>query len=628
MPIISVNNIDKIFGDRIVLSDVGFDLEKGDRVGLIGRNGSGKTTLLRILTGAEYADRGNIHIDSAARVEVLEQIPRANDGDTVEAVVRTAFIHLREMEDGLQSLEAQMTLPHDAAVLQAYDKLRVKYDTAGGYEQDVAFARTVAGLGFTAEFLAREFNGLSGGEKTKVNLARIILSSPEVLLLDEPTNHLDMRSIEWIEDFLSSYKGTVILISHDRYFLDSVATRIIELGGGKTTIYFGNYSEYMEWKEAKARQLERVYEQEQAEITRLETISEKLLGWGIQTERLTRAALSMRKRIGKLRANRTATFVRDNRRIRGGLTGGGRTGFDVLSVLDVAAGYNGTHVFESVNLEMKQGEKIALLGDNGAGKTTFFKLLTGEKRPDVGRLKFGSNVKVGLMPQTVTFDNPMRSLVDTVLYAHPVTAQMARDRLAAYDFVGEEVFKQVKDLSGGELSRLKLCLLSFEPVNLFLLDEPTNHLDIASREWIEATLEEYEGAMIFISHDRYFISRFADRIWTVGSGRIEEFGGDFEAYRQWQAEVRNAPVKAYDKSPKEKGISPAKAERIRERAITACERDILANEKELAQIMGEMEVAATDYEALEALTAREVSLRDEIDRLYATLDRLYGEMQN
>jgi len=624
MPIISVNNLNKSFGDRVILDGVSFDVERGERVGLIGRNGSGKTTLLRILTGDSYADKGDVHIDCAARVEVLEQIPRAGAGDTVETVIRTAFDHLREMEKRIAAMEAEMTTDHSAPLLKAYDRLRVEYDTAGGYLQDLNFAKTVAGLSFDAQFLSREFNGLSGGEKTKVNLARIILSSPEVLLLDEPTNHLDMRSIEWIEEFLANYKGTVILISHDRYFLDRVATRIIELAGGKITAFSGNYSEYMEWKEARSEQLERIYEREQAEIDRLETVSEKLLGWGIQTERLSRAALSMRKRIERLRASQTTRIAKDNRRIHAVINDGGRTGFDVLSAVDVAAGYDGEPVFENVNLDIKQGERIALLGDNGAGKTTFFKLLTGEKKPSAGRIKFGANVKVGLMPQTVTYEHPERNLVDTLLYEKPVTAQIARDRLAAYDFVGEEVFKFVGDLSGGELSRLKLCLLSFEPINLFLLDEPTNHLDIAAREWIESTLEEYDGTMIFISHDRYFISRFADRILTVAKGKIETFSGDFEAYRQWCAQTA-APVKIYDKKQKAKEVSPAKAERMRERAISACERDIAALERDLAGLRGEMETSSTDYEALEALTAREVALRDEIDRLYSKLDELYEE---
>ncbi len=625
MPIISVNHLCKSFGDRVILDGVSFDVGGGDRVGLIGRNGSGKTTLLRILTGDEYADAGDVHIDSAARVEVLEQIPRAGTEDTVETVIRTAFDHLREMEQRLAAMEAEMATDHSAPLLKGYDRLRVEYDTAGGYEQDLNFARTVAGLSFDVEFLSRLFNDLSGGEKTKVNLARIILSSPEVLLLDEPTNHLDMRSIEWIEEFLSAYKGTVILISHDRYFLDRVSTRILELVGGSVTSFAGNYSEYMAWKEARSEQLERLYEREQAEIDRLETVSEKLLGWGIQTERLSRAALSMRKRIARLRASQTTRIAKDNRHINAALNDGGRTGFDVLSVIDVAAGYGGEPIFEGVTLDIKQGQRVALLGDNGAGKTTFFMLLTGEKKPDAGRIKFGANVKVGLMPQTVTFEHPERNLVDTLLYAHQVTAQIARDRLAAYDFVGEEVFKQVADLSGGELSRLKLCILSFDPINLFLLDEPTNHLDIAAREWIENTLEEYVGTMIFISHDRYFISRFADRILTVADGRIETFSGDFEAYRQWRAQPA-APVKIYDKKQKVRTVSPAKAERVRERAVSACERDITNFERDLAGVRGEMDAASTDYEALEALTAREVSLRDEIDRLYSKLDELYEEV--
>ncbi len=623
MPILTAVNIKKSFADRIILDGVSFDIERGERVGLIGKNGSGKTTLLKIITGDMDYDSGNVSVEGGARVEVLAQIPKAGVGESVASVIRSAFNHLKEIETKLAELERDMATDSSRDIMERYDKLRTLYETIGGYEQDVSYNRTVSGLAFTEEFLSREFNGLSGGEKTKVNLARIILSSPDLLLLDEPTNHLDMRSIEWIEEFLANYKGTVLLISHDRYFLDRVATRIIELAVGGITSLNGNYSEYMEWKEAREEQLQKAFDKEQTEINRLARVSERLLGWGIQTERLSRAALSMRKRLDKLRENRTERMVRDKRMIHGVINDGGRTGFDVLSVIEIAAGYD-SPIIENVNLELKAGERVALLGDNGAGKTTFFKLLTGEKKQDSGRLKWGANVKVGHLPQTVEFKHTERNLVDTVLYAHPVTAQIARDRLAAYDFRGEDVFKLVKSLSGGELSRLKLCLLSFEPINLFLLDEPTNHLDIDSREWIENTLEEYDGAMIFVSHDRYFISRFAGRIWAVGGGTIKEHVGDFESYRQKQAET--PPPKPPKQEEKKAGqpLSP-KAIRNKERKIASLEKEIEAKEKEIAGISKEMENSSTDYEALEKLTQMELELRDKVEEIYAELEVLLYE---
>ena len=631
---ITATELQKSFGENTVLSQIGFELREGERVGLIGRNGSGKSTLFRLLSGELLPDGGSVSVAPGLRMEVLEQIPRYAAGTAVEQVIRSGFAPLHAMEEELGRLRKQMEEDSSSALLRRYDALHARYESVGGYEQDVRFARVVSGLRFEKEFLARTFETLSGGEKTKVNLARIMLASPDILLLDEPTNHLDMASIEWTEGFLAQYRGTVLLISHDRTFLDRTVNRIMELEQGKITDYAGNYSEYMDYKEQLAEQLERRYEQEEKEIKRLETISTKLLGWGIQTERLSRAALSMRKRIERLRANQTQRLHADNRRIRATLADGGRSGFDVLTLKDVSVGYDGKALLQGISLELKKGERVALLGDNGAGKTTFFRMLCGELEALDGRVKWGANVKVGLMPQNIIFEHPERTLLDTVLWERRgVTAQIARNRLASYDFVGEEVFKLVRELSGGERARLKHCLLSFDPINLFLLDEPTNHLDIASREWIEKTLEDYGGTLLFISHDRYFISRMADRILTVENGTIADFHGDFEAYQAARSahaaqQPREKPKEKSGVSQPERSVSPLRQERALQRALSACEKEIAGCEEELQALSLKMAEKASDYEALSALGERQGELQVRLNALYERWGDLSEEIEN
>ncbi|NLT58068.1 MAG: ABC-F family ATP-binding cassette domain-containing protein [Clostridiales bacterium] len=611
----------KSFGENQVLKPLSFELRKGERVGIIGRNGSGKTTLLHLLSGRLTPDGGRLTVAPHQRMEVLDQIPSYPAGRTVEQVLRSAFAPLQALERELQALQRQMQQDHSRAVLQRYDKLQATYELEGGYEQDLRYNRVAIGLGLEPAFTQRRFAELSGGEQTKVNLARIVMAQPDLLLLDEPTNHLDMRSIEWLEEFLYGYPGTLVLISHDRTFLDRTVSRIFELEFGELRDFSGNYSEYMAYRERLSEELEHRHEQERREIERLQTISTKLLGWGIQTERLSRAALSMRKRIERLRENQTQTLRKNNRRIRASLDDGGRSGLDLLSVQEVSAGYDPAQpLFEQLSFELKRGERVALLGDNGSGKTTLIKLLTGELQPLSGRIRFGVNVRVGLMPQQMIYPHPERNLVDTLLYHKNITAQAARNRLASYDFIGEEVFKRVADLSGGERARLKHCLLSLDPINFFILDEPTNHLDIATAEWVEGVLEEYEGTMLFVSHDRYFISRFADRILTLEQGRLEDFHGNFEAYQAARAarppQPAAAPAKPARAQAPARTLSPLRAERTLRRQLQQAERTLGEREAELQAVERELAEAATDYERLPPLVERQAGLQQEVDRLF------------
>ncbi len=632
MPALRIQNLTKHYGEKPVFTDISFDVYSGERIGLIGRNGSGKTTLFKAISGLLDYDSGNVLLDDIKRMEVLEQIPSYPPNTTVEQVIRSAFSHLDFMMEKITELEKQMAVSADSETLRKYDKLRLEYQNADGYIQDVNFNKTVNGLSLSHDFLSKDFSTLSGGEKTKVNLARIFLSAPDILLLDEPTNHLDMSSIEWVEEFLQSYKGIVIAISHDRYFLDSISTKIVELERCKIAVYTGNYSEYMEYKEQQLLLQEKLYENEQREAKRLKESAEKLLGWGIQTRRLQRQGFVMQQRAERLQ--KTEKVQRDRRRIRGAISESTQSGYDALSVTNLSAAYSDKELFSGLSLDIKKGECIALLGDNGTGKSSLFKVLLNEKERFLGnfsgRVKFGSNVNIGILEQIVEFEHPERNLVDTLLYAYNITPQTARDRLAAYDFIGEEVFKTVDKLSGGERSRLKLCLMSFTDINFLLLDEPTNHLDIISREWLEESLGDFDGTMLFISHDRYFINRFADRILVLADGELKSFDGDFEAYKRMRDKsalftANSAADKAVNKEPKEKkgkSASPFKTIKDLERKIVAIEKELSAKELELAECDERMARNSDNYLELEKIALEQANLSEIIDELYNAWENL------
>jgi len=612
------------YDDNLVLDTISFEVRVGERVGLIGRNGSGKTTLLSLLSGKLLPDAGSVYIARGTAVETLDQFPVCPLGTTVRQALLMAFAPLHAMEREILGLQQQLEHlgEQSAELLHTYDKLVLRYEVQGGYEQDLRYARTTQGLGITESFSQRLFEDLSGGEKTKINLARILLAQPDLLLLDEPTNHLDLRSIEWFEDFLVSYPGTVILISHDRTFLDRAVNRVLELAGTKLSDYFGNYTEYMAHKEHEAELAARHRMREEKEIARLTKSASRLHQWGIQTKRLTRAAMNMRKRVDRIKAGQAHPIHRDRRGMRASLASGGRSGDEVLHFREVAVGYE-QPLLEGVSFTLWRGDRVALLGDNGTGKTTLLKLLTGELFPLHGSIALGANVHMGFMPQHISFERPDRTLLDTLLFETKTSAQVARDRLAVYDFLGEEVFKRVADLSGGERVRLKHCLLSFQTINLFVLDEPTNHLDTASREWVENLLEQSEGTLLFVSHDRYFVRRIATRILAIQDGRLLQFEGGFDEWQESQT-AANAKLKASVSTPplprrtfpQKVEQSPLRAERALQRELAVVERELLDTERAIAEVETDMELAAHDYTTLEMLLYCHTALKDTADSLF------------
>ena len=597
---ISVKDLVKSFdSERNVLDGISFDVQAGERVGLLGKNGAGKTTLFKILTGELDYNSGEIAFAAGKKVGLISQIPVYPEGYTVEDVLRTAFRQLECIKEQMQALEARMTDHTPQDVLQRYDELLNRYTAGGGYDTDTETDKICNGLAITAAQRGQAFASLSGGEKTRVNLARLLLEKTEILLLDEPTNHLDMNSVEWLEDYIEKFKGTVLTISHDRYFLDRVVSRIVEIHDGKAEFYSGNYSFYVQEKQARFELQLKQYEKEQAKLDQLGFTLERMKGWGINNRTLYRRAMSIQHRMERIEKTDRPT---KDKTMRARFNQRDFFGDEVLSIKNLSKTFDGRTLFSDVELEMGGGERVALLGDNGTGKTTFLKMLLGEETGE-GKIKFGPSVKWAYLPQVIHFDHPERTLLDTMLYEKNCSVQTARDRLGAFLFEGDDVYKTVGNLSGGEQSRLRLCMLMDESINLLILDEPTNHLDIASREWVEDALEEYEGALIFVSHDRYFVNKFATRIWELENGHIRDYPCGYEKYRSIRSFERIQAAAPAAKEKREKKEKPINPDKNLEKQVRAVEREIEKQEALLHEYDCRIEAAASDYQELARLMA-------------------------
>ncbi len=594
---ISVKNLTKFFviGENL-LENLSFEIQEGECVAILGRNGCGKTTLFKILTGEMDYDEGEVYVDPHKRLGLISQIPRFPEGYTVENVLKSAYEDLFRIRDKMQILEKAMSSGATNEQLREYDALSNRFQSGGGYDMDVETDKVCNGLGITAQQRCQIFDSLSGGEKTRVNLARLLLEKTDILLLDEPTNHLDLRNVEWLEGYIKSFKGTVLTISHDRYFLDRVADRVIEIVDGHAGFYSGNYSFYIEEKQARFNLQLKQYEQEQAKLKQLGYTVERMKGWGINNRTLYRRAMSIQHRMERIKKTKRPTKEKTMKATFGEKEFSGDV---VFNMKNVSKSFGERTLFSDVDLLVEGGERIALLGDNGTGKSTFIKCLLGDEDCQ-GKIRFGPTVKWGYLPQIIHFDHPERSLYDTMLYEKNCTPQMARDRLGAFLFQGEDVFKSVGNLSGGEQSRLRLCMLMDERINLLVLDEPTNHLDIASREWVEAAIEEFDGVLLFVSHDRYFIEKFAERIWLLEDGTIRDFKCGYAKYRsilEHEATAKPAAVSA----PKPKKEKPKGGTKDTEKLIRRLEREIEKQEKVVADLDTAIEAAAADYQELTRL---------------------------
>ena len=594
---IQVSNLTKFFviGENL-LEGLSFEIQEGECVAILGRNGCGKTTLFKILTGEMDYDDGDVFVNPHKRIGLISQIPRFPEGYTVENVLRSAYAPLFAIKRKMELLEAQMTNGVTDDQLREYDRLGAAFQAGGGYDMDVEVDKISNGLGITASQRDQLFDSLSGGEKTRVNLARLLLEKTDILLLDEPTNHLDLNSVEWLEGYLKAFKGTVLTISHDRYFLDTVADRIIEIVDGHAEFYSGNYSFYIDEKQARFNLQLKQYEQEQAKLKQLGYTVERMKGWGINNRTLYRRAMSIQHRMERIKKTEKPKSEKTMKATFGQKDFSGDLVFETKRL---AKSFDGRTLFSDVELVVEGGERIALLGDNGTGKTTFIKCLLGDESCE-GKIKFGPTVKWGYLPQTIKFDHPERTLYDTMLYEKNCTPQTARDRLGAFLFQGEDVFKTVGNLSGGEQSRLRLCMLMDEKINLLILDEPTNHLDIASREWIEAAIEEFEGVLLFVSHDRYFIEKFAERIWLLEDGTIRDFKCGYSKYRSILEHEAASKVVTPD-TAKPKKEKPKGGTKEQDKLIRRLEREIEKQEQLIAEFDRKIEDAAADYQELTRL---------------------------
>lgn len=530
---IGINQITKNFGYKKVLEGLSFEVMTGERAALVGRNGTGKSTVLKLIAGNETPDAGEIAIRRGAAVGMLEQIPRLRQpGKTVEQVLTEPFLDLLSLERSLRQAEEIMALhPEDTNLLDRYCAITEQFAAQGGYEMGEALQRVIQGFRL-GELLDREYNVLSGGQKTVVNLAAAVLRKPDILLLDEPTNHLDMKTIEWFEGFLAKYRGTVLIVSHDRYFLDRVATRTIILEAGTCNSFAGNYS-FSQKEQERLMLLEfEQYKNQQKKIAAMEAAIKRFRIWGAQADnpKFFKKAKELEKRLEKMEVLNRPQLEKPKVPIA---FSGSRSGTDVLKLNGFGLAFGEHVLLENSNLLLREKEKLCLMGDNGSGKTSLIRAVLGESSAYSGKITVNPSALVGYIPQEIRFPNGTDSVLEAFKREHICTEGEARNLLAKYFFCGASVFKRVSFLSGGEKVLLKLSILLQNQVNFLILDEPTNHIDIETREMLEDALQEYGGTLLFISHDRYFIEKIAGKIAVIQNRAITCFDGSYEAYREY-----------------------------------------------------------------------------------------------
>ncbi|WP_042200154.1 ribosomal protection-like ABC-F family protein [Paenibacillus camerounensis] len=630
--IISCQNVQKYHGAQLVLKDITFDIREGEKIGLIGRNGCGKTTLFRLLSGEERPDQGQISIRRGSVTGLLAQIQEAGTEETVYAVLQRSFAEplswqsrLRELEQQMSSSDAANDGPAWNRLLKEYGSLQEKFEAAGGYEIDASIQRVAAGLGIAVSQYERGFASLSGGEKTKVGLAELLLRRPDVLLLDEPTNHLDMEAIEWLEQYLLAYEGTVLAISHDRYFLDAVVKKVVEIEDGEAITYHTNYSGYQVEKEARLLQQFADYQEQQKKIKQMQESIKRLIEWGNRSNppnpSFHRRAASMQKALDRMVKIKRPILERKAMDLQ--LQQEDRTGNQAVILDRISKSYGSRTLFSGASDILRYGETAALIGGNGAGKSTLLRMILGQETPDSGSCTLGSRAAVGYLAQEAVPEDGKLSVLRYFREEAGMEEGEARGQLARFLFYGSDVFKTVANLSGGEWTRLRFAVLMHRRPNLLILDEPTNHLDIDSREALEEALEEFAGTVLAVSHDRYFINRCFGKLWSIEGGRFHAFNGNYEYYKEKQAERaasgtpadnRNSPG---GKSTQPKATAPAAIPR-KQRSAAAWEQDIAAAEEQLRRIDAAMlaPAIASDAVKLAELQLSRDSAQTELDELY------------
>lgn len=626
MVLLSLSAVRKAFGTNEVIRDATLALQEGERLGLVGVNGSGKTTLLKIINGDMPSDGGEISIARDARIGFLTQHADIDGELSIMEELTRVFDPLIAMEKRLRALEAEMAEAHEdaeafARLSNEYDKLTRRFEDAGGYEWPSRVQGVLAGLGFAKDRRDMPARLLSGGEKTRLCLARILLMQPEILMLDEPTNHLDLAAVGWLEDTLKKYPGTVIVISHDRYFLNAVCDCMAELSMGRLTRYSGNYDAFVRKRQANLERQLKEYKLQQAEIARQEAIIARYRMFN--REKSIKAAESREKRLEKI--VRLEKPVSEDK-VRFSFEARRRTGEDVLIAKDLSKSYDGRKLFEHFSLHLRAGDRVALIGPNGVGKTTLLRIFVGEETADGGTMKFGANVDIGYYDQHQAGLHPDKDVLNELWDDFPrLDADRVRGVLALFLFTGDDVFQKIHTLSGGERGRLALAKLMLRKDNLLFMDEPTNHLDMDSREVLEHALDDFDGTLLAVSHDRYFINRVANRVIEMSAEGVSEYLGNYDDYLE-KKRAALLPEEAAsdgltqtqrDKLKRKERLARESRRQLEDR-VRAVEAEIARTEAEVAHLEAEMAApgAWQDPEAGRALTESHARAKETLDALY------------
>ncbi len=643
MSILNINSVKKEYGIDEILKDFSLTVNEGERVALIGANGSGKTTVFKIITGEEHYSKGNIAVRNDIEIGYLDQLPDFEDEISIYTELKKVFKHVIEDIERLNKLEEKISHHGEKAdgsiensadlkkTMEEYSQLRHKFNQGIGYEYESKIRQVAAGLGFPEDDLySKKLSQLSGGEKTRLGLIKLLLMEPDLLLLDEPTNHLDLKSVEWLEGYLNNYHGSLLIISHDRYFLDSVIDRIVEIKNGKNEDYAGNYSYYQEERERRYEQRLREYKNQQKKIKELEESIEQLYIWGRSrdSEKMFKRAKAMEKRLDKIeRIEKPQLYGRKmsldlNTDIRGGN--------DVLLAEDLAKSFADLDLFSGVEIKLFRGDKAAVIGDNGSGKSTLLKIIMGEIPADTGSVKIGTNVYPAYYRQEFEGFKEDDDLITALRRETAVTTSEARNMLASFLFTGDDVFKKVGQLSGGEKSRLRLLQLMSGSYNFLVLDEPTNHLDLPSREVLEQALKEFEGTALIVSHDRYFLDKVVNYIYELEKQSLNKFYGDYSYFKRKKkdmekdlAEQKKEEEKNQGKIDYEEQKKKRSLEMQRENRLDEIESEIEDIEKRLEQLEIDMtaEENIDDFELLQ-------KMKDEYEELNHRLEELYSEWED
>ena len=627
--ILSCNNISKSFGTDVIIKSCSFNIEDHEKAAIVGINGAGKSTLLKIITGIEPADTGLVTLAKDKTLGYLSQQQNLNSDNTIYDELLSVKQYILDMEAQLRSIENQMKSADDTALetlMKKYSDLNHEFELNNGYAYKSEITGVLKGLGFAEEDFTLNVNTLSGGQKTRVALGRLLLSKPDIILLDEPTNHLDMESISWLENYLLNYSGAVLIVAHDRYFLDKIVSKIIELDNGNATVFSGNYTDYASKKAILRNMQLKEYLNQQREIKHQEEVITKLKQFN--REKSIKRAESREKMLNKMEFVDKPEILNDKMDIK--LEPNVISGNDVLTVDTLTKGFDGTVLFDNICFQIKRGERVALIGNNGTGKTTILKLINGIIPADSGSIYLGAKVNIGYYDQEHHVLDPDKTIFDEIRDAYPdLNNTQIRNTLAAFLFTNEDVFKYIKDLSGGERGRVSLAKLMLSNANFLILDEPTNHLDITSKEILENALNSYTGTVLFVSHDRYFINSTATRIIELANKTVVNYIGNYDYYLEKKDILGAKPITNNISKSSSSAISKLnwQEEKVKQAQQKKIKNEIKRTEERMALIEAEIEELDNMYAdpAISSDTAKLMEIHTRKEALSKELDELYDK---